>query len=115
MPQRSQRISKPFDTSLLHQVLRFACLLEIAPDNQPVHLRIDMWQIVWCGTTANENWQGRMLADNGNIFRARRSAGIIARYNDGVGEPAFSQIPSLDCQATVCQWRRMFDASISKN
>src|SRR5262249_17506264 len=90
MSQRSQRIGKLFDTGLLHQVLRFACLLEVAPDNQPVHFLVDVRQVVWCWAAANENRQGRMLADNGNIFRACRSAGIIARYNDGVGEPALS-------------------------
>ena len=90
MPQRSQRISKLFDAGFLHQVFRLAFLLEVAPDDQPVHLRVDVRQIVRCRATADENRQGRMLADNGNIFRARRSAGIIARYNDGVGEPTFS-------------------------
>ena len=87
IPQCSQRIRKLFDTGFLHQILRFACLLKVAPDNQPVHVRVDVRQIVWCGTTANENRQGRMLADNGNIFRARRSTGIIARHNDSVSEP----------------------------
>ena len=90
MPQRSQRIRKLFDTGFLHQVLRLAFLLEVASDNQPVHLRVDVRQIVRCRATANENRQGRMLADNGNIFRARRSTGIVTRYNDGVDEPTFS-------------------------
>src|SRR5712691_3126045 len=56
MPQRSQHISKLFDTGFLHQVLRFACLLKVAPDNQPVHVRVDLRQIVRCRATANKNW-----------------------------------------------------------
>lgn len=55
MSQRSQRLREFFDTGFLHQVLGIAFLFEVASDNQPVHLGVDLRQIVRCGAAANEN------------------------------------------------------------
>src|SRR5436190_14137128 len=113
--QFGEAADEPLDTCRFDEVMAGAIFLEIAADDQAVHLRQHRLDVVRRGAAADQQRKARRTSDGVNIVEVRFYPRAIAGDDHGVGEAALREIAGLDVQATPGKRCRVLDADVRKH